>query len=171
MVKLFRCVICGDSYIGDNAPTNCPFCGVLGENIKEYKDANVNYDVTLNEVDLENVKKALDVEISNTEFYFSASKKMENSEAKNLFKALGKIEAEHASIFKKILKLDSIEIKSIDVSNDYIEILNESNRREQRAINFYKDAAKVCENERVKEIFLALIYVEDDHLDLSKQRL
>ena len=27
MVKLWRCEICGDPYIGDKPPTNCPFCG------------------------------------------------------------------------------------------------------------------------------------------------
>jgi len=27
MVRLWRCEICGDPYIGDEAPANCPFCG------------------------------------------------------------------------------------------------------------------------------------------------
>jgi rubrerythrin len=171
MAKLWRCNICGDPYIGDDAPVNCPFCGVRKENIVEYKNSNANYDVTLNETDLENVKKALEVELSNAGFYFSASKKVENPEGKSLFKALGKIEAEHASVWRRILKQDSVEIKFIDVSSDYVENLNESHKREERAINFYKEAANVCENKRVKEIFQAFVDVEDDHLGLSEQRL
>jgi rubrerythrin len=43
--------------------------------------------------------------------------------------------------------------------------------RETRGIEFYKKAAEESENERVKEIFEALIEVEIDHLKLSEERL
>ena len=38
MVKLWRCEICGDPYIGESAPDNCPFCGAQKKYIKEAKD-------------------------------------------------------------------------------------------------------------------------------------
>ena len=66
MVKLWRCEICGDPYIGDEAPANCPFCGAKEKYIKEFADAGVNFDVELNEKDKANVEKALQVEVSNT---------------------------------------------------------------------------------------------------------
>ncbi len=171
MVKLWRCEICGDPYIGDEAPANCPFCGAKNKYIKEFKDANVNFNVELNEKDKANAEKALQVEISNAAFYFCAAKKVKEEEGKKLFKALGKVEAEHASVWKKILKLDEISQGDDTCSEDYKEDLEDSHARETRAIEFYKKAAAEAENERVKEIFEALIEVETDHLKLSAERL
>ena len=49
--------------------------------------------------------------------------------------------------------------------------LEESHKREERAIKFYKQAAQESENERVKQIFGAFVQVETDHLKLSEERL
>ncbi|MBR9682379.1 MAG: ferritin [Candidatus Aenigmarchaeota archaeon] len=172
MVKLWRCEICGDPYVGDSPPENCPFCGAHRGFIKEAKDAKVNFDVQLNETDLANVKKALEVEISNAEFYFCAAEKTEVEESRLLFKALGKVEAEHASIWRKILKMSKEKVTGNDeCSVENKSNLKESHDREERAIEFYTEAAKASENERVKEIFEALIEVERDHLLLSEERL
>ena len=43
MAKLWRCEICGDPYVGETAPDNCPFCGAYKKHIKEAKLANVNF--------------------------------------------------------------------------------------------------------------------------------
>ena len=171
MVKLWRCEICGDPYIGEEPPANCPFCGAHRKDIKETKEAEVNFDVELNNVDKGNAEHALEVEISNAAFYFCAKEKTDDEEGKLLFKALGKVEAEHASIWKKILKLDKIPEgnDSCHVSNK--ENLEESHTRETRAIEFYKKAAEEAENKRVKQIFEALVEIETDHLELSEQRL
>jgi rubrerythrin len=171
MVKLWRCEICGDPYIGDEAPANCPFCGAKNKYIKEFKDAKVNYDLELNEIDNANVKHALEVEVSNAAFYFCAASKVKELEGKKLFKALAKVEAEHASIWKKILKLDGVPNGNDECSDDYKEDLENSHARETRAIEFYTKAAKESQNDRVKEIFEALIEVETDHLNLSGERM
>ncbi len=99
MVKLWRCEICGDSYIGDELLANCPFCGAHRKYIKEAKKAEVRFDVELNEKDKANTEHALQVEVSNSAFYFCAAKKTDDEEGNLLFKALGKIEAEHATIW------------------------------------------------------------------------
>ncbi|MFH1588491.1 MAG: ferritin family protein [Candidatus Diapherotrites archaeon] len=170
MSKLWRCEICGDPYIGDEAPSNCPFCGAKRKFIKEFNEAKVNFDVELNETDKANVEKALHVELSNASFYFCASKKANETEAQKLFKALGKVEAEHAVIWKKILRLESTQEINENCSGNYKENLQNSHDRETRAIEFYLKAAAESGNERVKEIFNALIEVEKDHLMLSKER-
>jgi len=171
MVKLWRCEICGDPYVGDEPPANCPFCGAHRRYIKEAKEAEVNFDVELNEKDKANAERALQVEISNAAFYFCAAVKTDDDEGKLLFKALGKVEAEHASVWRKILKLDSIPNgdDSCHVSNK--ENLEDSHARETRAIEFYKQAAAESENERVEQIFEAFVQVEEDHLQLSEERL
>jgi len=171
MVKLWRCEICGDPYIGDEAPTNCPFCGAKKKFILEFNEAKVNFDVDLNDKDRENVEHALQVEISNVAFYFCAAEQNETEEGQKLFKALGKVEAEHASVWRKILKLDSIPKGSDECYINYTENLKDSHERETRAIEFYKKAAAEAENERVKKIFEAFIDVETDHLQLSEERM
>jgi rubrerythrin len=171
MIRLWRCEICGDPYIGESAPDNCPFCGAHRKYIKEARTADVNFDVSLAPQDRANVERALQVEVSNSTFYFCAAAKTDDIEGKLLFKALGKIEAEHAAIWKKILKLNEVP-KGADtcfiVNRDN---LNESHNRETRAIEFYRKAAMESANERVKQIFIALVEVETDHLNLSEQRL
>jgi len=171
MVKLWRCLICGDPYIGESPPDNCPFCGAHKRFIKEAKEAEANFEVELNDKDKANVEHALEVEISNAAFYFCAAEKTDDAEGKLLFKALGKVEAEHASIWKKILKLSSIPKGDEPCHASNKENLEESHARETRAIEFYRKAAAESENERVKEIFEALVEVETDHLHLSEERL
>jgi len=171
MVKLWRCEICGDPYIGDEAPANCPFCGVVKGFIKEFKDAEANYDVELSETDKANVEHALEVELSNAAFYFCSAKKVSELEGQKLFKALGKVEAEHASIWKKILKLSDVEEAKDSCSEVYIDDLKASHQRETDAIEFYRKAAKEADNPRIRQIFAALVVVETDHLKLSEERM
>lgn len=171
MVKLWRCEICGDPYIGKSPPDNCPFCGVHKRYIREAKDADVHFDVELTEKDKENVEHALQVEVSNAAFYSCASEKTNDSEGKLLFKILGKVEAEHASVWKKILKLDSVPKGNETSHTINRENLEDSHARETKAIEFYKKAALESKNARVREIFGAFVEVETDHLQLSAERL
>lgn len=172
MVKLFRCKICGDPYIGEKAPSRCPFCGAYEENIVEIEKFDATFDVELTDKDRKFVEKALDVEIGNAEFYACASETVSEIEGKQLFKCLKKVEAEHASIWKKILKLKKVDIGKLDkCSSEYKDNLQESHNREEKAIEFYKQSAAECDSDRVRELFKAIIQVEEDHLGLSGVRL
>lgn len=157
--------------MGESPPSSCPFCGAHRSYIKEAKEAQVNFDVELNEKDKANAERALQVEVSNAAFYFCAAEKTDDDEGKLLFKALGKVEAEHASVWKKILKLDKVPQGSEQCHTRNKENLEESHARETRAIEFYEKAAADSENERVKQIFEAFVEVEKDHLKLSEERL
>jgi len=171
MTKLWRCIICGDPYVGDNPPSNCPFCGAHLSYIKEAKTAKVNFDIALSDKDKANAEYALKVEVSNSSFYFCAADKTDNAEGKLLFKALAKIEAEHAVIWKKILKLPAVPAGNETCFSENPKNLQESHDREARAIAFYRKAGEEADNARVKEIFEALVEVETDHLYLSEERL
>jgi rubrerythrin len=171
MVKLYRCTICGDAYIGANPPANCPFCGAHVEYIVEAKEAVVNFDVPLSAKDRANAEHALQVEISNATFYACAANKTNNPEGKILFKALGKIEAEHASIWRKILKLESVPPGSETCNMENIENLKESHARETRAIDFYRKSAAESDHPRIRQLFESLVDIETDHLSLSEERL
>lgn len=171
MVRLWRCLICADPYVGDEPPANCPFCGAHRRYITEARKATLNYDLQLNEVDKANAEHALEVEISNAAFYFCAADKTDDAEGKLLFKALGKVEAEHASIWRRILKLSAVPSKSEECKTANRENLEESKRRETKAIGFYKKAAAEAVSPRIRQIFAALVEVETDHLQLSEERL
>ncbi|MFX0017862.1 MAG: ferritin family protein [Promethearchaeota archaeon] len=138
---------------------------------KDYDDTG-DWDVELNDKDRTNAERALEVEVSNTIFYKCASNKTPNLEGQKLFKILAKVENEHASVWKKILKLDKLELPKYDAcASEYKPNLEESHSREERAIKFYTQAASESSNPRVKEIFEAFVEVESDHLNLSEQRL
>lgn len=171
MVKLWRCIICGDPYIGENPPPNCPFCGAHKRYIKEAKDTVVEFELALSEKDRLNAEHALKVEVSNSTFYFCAAEKTDDPEGRLLFKALGKVEAEHASIWKKILKLKEAPKGDDDCFKENRKNLEESHIREERAIGFYKKAAAESDHPRIKQIFEALVEIETDHLFLSEERL
>ncbi len=169
MVKLWRCEICGDPYVGKSAPANCPFCGAPKAYIKEAKDAKVTFDVTLNEADKANVEQSLKLEVGNSAFYFCASAKTDDAIGQQMFKALAKVEREHANIWRKLLKLDALPESTEECSTVNADNVEESIKREKKAARFYKKALKVCQNERMKQLLEAIIKVEKDHLKLDKQ--
>lgn len=171
MVKLWRCIICGDPYVGENPPQNCPFCGAHIAFIKEAGTAEVTFDVELGVKDRSNAEYALNVEISNSTFYFCAADKTDDAEGRLLFKALGKIEAEHAAIWRKILKLPAVPEGDDKCYRENRKNLEESHIREERAIAFYRKAAEESDSMRIKQIFEALVEIETDHLYLSEERL
>jgi len=114
---------------------------------------------------------ALKVEISNSAFYACAANQTNDPEGKILFKALGKIEAEHASIWRKILKLGSVAPGADACHTENVENLKESHTRETRAIDFYRKAAAEADHPRIRQLFDALVEIETDHLHLSEERL
>ena len=172
MVQLFRCKICGDPYIGETAPSRCPHCGAYEKFMVLAKDYNETFDVDLNETDRKNAEIALGLEIGNTAFYYCAAEKTDDVEGKQLFKALAKVEAEHASIWRKILKAPKEKIEAaMQCAIANTDNLKESHEREEKAIEHYKKFAEEAENPRVKMLFLAIVEVETDHLKLSEDRL
>lgn len=171
MVKLWRCEICGDPYIGDLPPENCPFCGAHKKHIKEAKKVKAEFDIKLSPEEKEIVEESLKKEVSNAAFYNCAKAKTDDEEGKLLFKALSKVEAEHANIWKKILKLESLPTGNDTCSIGNKENLEESHERETRTIKFYKESLAKVNNQRIKQILNALVEIETDHLKLSEERL
>ena len=98
--KLFKCQICGDPYLGDAAPINCPFCGAKQHHFVDAHNYVNEFEKEHNFTDEEmaNFKAALDIEIGNASFYKAAAETSSKDYHKWLFKALMKVESEHASI-------------------------------------------------------------------------
>ena len=173
-MKFYRCLICGDVYVGTELPTHCPFCGAPAEKYmveaRDWVDENREIQ-NLSDTSRRNLKAALQLEANNAPFYRDAYAKSGNIELQGIFKCLAKIEAEHASVIKKILKCEPPppqEGKGIALESD-IENLKAAHKREVSATAFYKKAANEAEEPRVKKVFTALSEIETDHIKLEEQ--
>ncbi|HEY3374681.1 MAG TPA: ferritin family protein [Candidatus Aquicultor sp.] len=169
-MHVYRCRICGDPYVGATKPSHCPFCGAPENYIifaKDWGDSDARF--TISEVSRANLEHALMLETNNALFYRCAFEISMGVELSEMFRALAKVEAEHASVIRKILDLVKPteeedtrgRCQAIDPAN-----VNEAHDRETRAIGFYERAAEVAVEPRVKEVFAALVEVEKTHLEL-----
>ena len=174
-VKVFRCRICGDPYIGTEAPTQCPFCGAPQRFFVEAGKWDSNeFNVTLSDVSRKNLEAALKLELDNAEFYEcakNASDKANDYYSFAKFKALMKVEREHASAISKFLKIATPELKKQKCNIDANENTKEGWGREDRAIKAYSKFKDEAKEPRLKEFFGALVEIETDHLDLHAEFL
>lgn len=173
-MNVYKCRVCGDPYVGNAKPSNCPFCGapakyiVLAEHWVEPEIPE------LTDVTRKHLEASLKLEVENVQFYRCAMNATDEPMTKAMFKALSKIEAEHASVVSKFLKLpnpgvdDNPEICALTTREEHLE---EAHRREQKAVQFYTSAAQSATEPPVKEFFEALVEIENDHISLSQLHL
>jgi len=170
-MKIFTCKICSKVYLGNEIPPTCPFCGVANKFFQLPQIWQDENNVALSEISKNNVEKALKIELSNTAFYKSASKMLTNTKAKLMFKGLAHVEKEHAKVFQKILKLDTLPVAQDLASENEKECVKESLKREKSAVELYLKAASEATELRVKEVFLAIMETEKDHITLDEEIL
>jgi rubrerythrin/DNA-directed RNA polymerase subunit RPC12/RpoP len=167
--KLYKCQICGDPYLGDTAPINCPYCGAKQ---KHFVDGRVyvspfQQEHNFSAEEKTNFQTALELEIGNASFYKAASETSSEEYYQWLFKSLMKVELEHAGIFAKHLKISKPDLYAVEASANGEENLLESHRREEKAIAAYREFAEVAVTPRARQVFSALVEIESDHLGLE----
>lgn len=174
-VRVWRCRICGDPYIGAVPPSHCPFCGAHAEYLVPAEDWDDPRVGDLNDTDRKNLETALGIENSNTAFYRCSAAKADEAgdfEGFATFKALSKVEAEHASTIRKMLSLSKPGDEPVEKCHDaYVGNVRESLERETRATAFYSESAAAATDPRVKEVFVALAMIESDHIQLDRDKL
>jgi rubrerythrin len=169
-IKVFRCRICGDPYIGSEAPKQCPFCGAPQRFFIKAEDWNPNsFNIKLSETTYKNLEAALKLELDNAAFYDCAKNAADEagdhySFAK--FKALMKVEREHAAAISKFLKISQPDLEKKMCNADAKINTKEGWERENRAIKAYSKFRDQATEPRLKEFFGALVEIETDHLDL-----
>jgi rubrerythrin len=169
-IKVFRCRICGDPYIGSEAPKQCPFCGADQKYFVEAQDWNQEeFNVNLSEISRKNLEAAVQLELDNAAFYDCAKNSAEEvndqySLAK--FKALMKVEREHASAISKFLKISRPDLEKQTCNDNASTNTKEGWERENRAIKAYAKFRDEATEPRLKEFFGSLVEIETDHLDL-----
>ncbi len=174
-VKVFRCRICGDPYIGLEAPTRCPFCGAPQRFFVDAHYWNLDeFNVKLSEISRKNLEIALKLELGNAAFYEcakNAAEKEKDYYSFAKFKTLMKVENEHAAAISKFLKISipSLE-KQVCAAKAKVNT-QEGFERENRAIKSYAKFRDEAVEPRLKEFFSALVEIETDHLDLHSNNL
>ena len=174
-VKVFRCRICGDPYIGTESPTQCPFCGAARQYFVEAQDWNADeFNVNLSDVSRNNLQAALQLELDNAAFYDCAKNiadKAGDQYSIAKFKTLMKVEREHASAISKFLKISRPELEKQVCNANSKANSKEGFEREDRAIKAYAKFRDEATEPRLKEFFSALVEIETDHLDLHSEYL
>lgn len=172
MLKVYRCWICGETYLGEEAPTDCPYCGADQEFLKPGEEYEYP-DVELTERSKRNLEKAVELEVDNATFYYCAYNKAEDEKIEGMFKRLAKVESEHAEAICMYLDVEEPDINksSEDCSYHLPDNLEDAHRRESKAIEHYRKFAEEAEEPRVEELFEALVEIESDHLELHKKEM
>jgi len=173
-MNIYKCKVCGDPYVGNTKPSNCPFCGAPAKYIILADNWMERGLPELSDVTRKHLEASLKLELDNVQFYRCAMNATEEPLAKAMFKALSRIEAEHASVVCKYLQIpkpavqDVPEICGLTTRDEHLE---EALRREQKAVKFYTSAAQSATEPAVREFFEALVEIESDHISLSQLRL
>jgi len=164
--------VCGEVYIGEEKPRSCPFCGAHEKYFVLAREWELLHSKTLSDISRGNLKKALDLEINNTNFYKAVSEKTKDVYVSSMFKGLSKVEREHASTICKHLNIEKPDSKvgsDKAVDSDKLNI-EEANRREKNAVKFYSQASNQALEPEIKEFFKALMEIESDHITLTDQK-
>lgn len=176
-MKTFICQICGDAYLGEGKPKNCPFCGAREAFIKEGNEANpiTEQKIEISEVSRNNLLATLDLEMRANAIYLCMAGKTQAYEIKALYKRLAKVELEHATIVCKLLKMAMPTVNpdppAGGCSDGDIANFQKTIELEENASGLYAKFAKEAEETNVIIFFTALNQAEQDHIELIKNYL
>jgi rubrerythrin len=169
-MKMYRCRICGETHLGYEKPSNCPFCGAHADLIvlaPEYPtDINA---IELTETERADVLESIELERSNTRFYLAMAANRDNDMLASAYKRLARIESEHCSLFCKLARVPKPAdlTQPSEASDDWCKNIDESLVRERRASDFYAQVMSRATSERIREVFGAVSGIEADHIDLD----
>jgi rubrerythrin len=170
-LKVYRCRICGEVYLGYEAPENCPFCGAHIAFLippEEYP-ADIN-SMSITETERGDLESSIELETANTRFYLGMAERKDNEVLRATYKRLAKVEAEHCELFCKLADLSEPAdlMEPGETTGAWETDIEESLRRENRASGLYAIFAERATNERLKEVWNAISAVETDHITLDE---
>ena len=170
-VRVWRCQICGDTYLGVNWPSNCPYCGASFDYLDASKDYPLDIqECTPTEAECKDLETAMDIEITNLTFYRQLGKLGDTRALiPSAYRALAKIETEHLIVFAKALgtTAPTEPANPLTVQDSFAANIAASHKREEEASAFYAEAAARATTPRIKQIFTAISAVEADHMEID----
>ncbi len=105
MFRAYRCEICGETYLGESKPENCPYCGAHKKYLKKLENYERVMPGEVTDRSRENILEAIELEVDNAKFYACAARKTEDELEAAVFKRLRKIEAEHAEALAEVIEV------------------------------------------------------------------
>ena len=172
MAKLYVCKICGEPYLGGEAPDDCPFCGAPKRYIKSVEEFTELWKTELDEQEEKDMKETLDLEINATALYEDITKNNKKYSPQNrLFKQLARTEKEHAELAAKFLNIDMPEIVGEKTKEDVKKDLERTKELESHAVELYKKFLENAKTDNLKNFYTALIHAETGHLNIAEESL
>lgn len=174
MATIFRCKICGEAYLLNDKPSHCPFCGAHEQWLVDARDYVEPEVPELTDISRKNLEFTYNLEMRASQIYHCIRKKTKDEFILGMFKAISKVELEHAELVGKLIDKDpGCEIPFEDnlCTEDRKESLDKTKILESTAIKHYTKFLTEATEARVKVIFQALIEVEKDHLALVEENL
>ncbi len=162
-MRPFRCLICGETYIGRSEPDRCPYCGVAQRFIVDAAEY-VDYDeMGLSDQSEDFIRQAIKIEQSNVAFYECSADNAQSPVVRAMFKRIAKHEGEHMELLCDHLGIDEPEIEPEECSDDDTLNMKEGHDREERAVRMYSRFAREAPEPRLKQIFSAIAGIEQEH--------
>jgi rubrerythrin len=171
-MKVWRCKICGDSYIGTRRPSNCAFCGAREKLVLLAADWQPPERGDLGDMARKIVERALEMELIKAAFYACAADKADGSLGFAVFDALSREHGRHASVMRRILGLAKPSTGGQGTCHEATEDnLEEGSRKQKDAVRFYQDSYNRLSEPVVREVFSALAEIEIDEMALLERLL
>lgn len=167
-MNLYICEICGDAYIGEEKPTDCPFCGARNNFIKLADEAKpiVNEKIDISELSRNNLMETLALETRANAIYLCMAGKATEYKIKAMYKRLAKVELEHAVIVTKLLGIAMPEINAQNCADENAENFQKTIELEDHAVELYKKFTTEAVESNIRKFFGALMQVEAGHIEL-----
>jgi rubrerythrin len=169
-MKMIRCRICGETFLGHERPSECPFCGAEAGYLVPSEDypEGLN-DLAPTEVERADLETSIETETSNTRFYLAMAARKDNPTLASAYKRLAKIEAEHCSLFCKLAKAPKPAdlLEPGEDLGSWMADIDDSLRREDRAQALYLEFAGRATSPRLREVWDAVSKVEATHIELD----
>ena len=172
-MKTFICEICGDAYLAEEKPKQCPFCRVGECFIKNGDEANpiINEKFEISDISKKNLKETLNLEINATAVYLCMAEKSDNYELVAMYKRLARVEMEHAVIVTKILNIEKPNSIEGKCSDEDVENFKKTIELEEHASDLYGKFAKESSEKQLRILFTSLMKAETEHIELIKNYL
>jgi rubrerythrin len=172
-MNLYICEICGEAYLGQQKPTDCPFCGARNNFLKSGEEAKpiVNEKIQISEISKKNLLETLALEIRANAIYSCVAQKTKENQIKAMYKRLAKVELEHAEVAVKILGIEMPEVSAETCAEEDVKNFERTIELEDHAVSLYRKFALEAEEVNVKKFFGALVQIESAHIELVRKYL
>jgi rubrerythrin len=174
MATIFRCRICGEAHLVNFRPSHCPFCGAHEIWLVEAQDYREIEPFALTETSRKNLMFTYELEVRAARIYQCISRKTDDRFMQGMFKAIAKVELEHAELVGRLVGRDpGCDIPYLEnlCSRDRADSLQTTRTLEAAAIDHYTEFLQAAVEPRVQSVFQALLEAENDHLALVTAKL